>query len=152
MRVTLDVSDSEGLDQPPDDLPPWERSAAVRRGCKRKLEIYGLGFGLPSLALGGLAGAAVMILREVAQRRWSQQAAGQAHGSQPVGLGKVFRYCGWMSRPAKSTLPERLSRITKKKGWSARKTGSIRAERAPTTTPVAAAASVPSSLISTNAL
>jgi len=61
---------------------------------------------------------------------------------------------GFITRPINKTLPERLSRIKNKNGWSARKTGIFvgPTEVRPTTTPVAAAASVPSSFTSTYAL
>src|SRR5262249_17498973 len=63
--------------------------------------------------------------------------------------------CGLATRPAKRTLPVRLSRIRKVKGWSARKVAvggsGGGAEGAATTTAVAAAASVPFSFTSTNA-
>src|SRR5438309_1312654 len=60
--------------------------------------------------------------------------------------------CGWVTRPRNRMLPERLSRIKNTNGWSARKVGMIGADVRLMPTPVAAAASVPSSLTSTNAL
>ena len=63
---------------------------------------------------------------------------------------------GFASLPRNRRLPERMSRIRKIKGWSARKTGGFvfggATDLTPTTTPVAAAASVPASLTSTQAL
>src|SRR5262249_36551710 len=64
-------------------------------------------------------------------------------------------YCfGLTSLPLKSVSPERVSRIRKKNGRSARKTGvgSMAIDTSATDTPVAAAASVPSSATSMNAL
>ena len=58
---------------------------------------------------------------------------------------------GFKMRPRKRILPEWTSRIRKMKGWSARKTGTVSGptDRSVIVTPVAAAASVPSSLTST---
>ncbi len=58
---------------------------------------------------------------------------------------------GFIIRPINRTLPEWLSRIKNTNGWSARKTGISlgRTDVMPITTPVAAAASVPSSFTST---
>src|SRR5262249_47300248 len=63
-----------------------------------------------------------------------------------------FLIYGFISRPIKRMLPVRWSRIRNTNGVSARKVAGGGNDVAPTPTPVAAAASVPSSLTFTKAL
>src|ERR1039458_2901682 len=77
--------------------------------------------------------------------------------SKEQNVRRCFQWAESASRPRNSRVPERVSRMQKINGWSARNTGGggggfVSATLAGAATMVAAAASVPSSFASTHAL